>query len=43
MLQEIKAVLERSHETIWQDIAGATALLLLLLGGLSLPGLVGLI
>jgi len=40
MLQEIKAVLGRSRETIWQDIAGATALLVLLIGGLSLPGLI---
>ena len=40
MLQEIKAVLGRSRETIWQDIAGASALLVLLFGGLYLPGLI---
>ncbi len=38
MLQEIRAVLGRSRETIWQDIAGAGALMVLLIGALSLPG-----
>ncbi len=42
MLQEIRAALERSRETIWQDIVGAVALLVLLLGALYLPGLAGL-
>ena len=39
MLQEIKAVLERSRATIWQDVAGGTALLVLLFCGLLLSGL----
>ncbi len=39
MLNEIKDVLNRSHATLWQDAAGATALIVMLVVGLHLPGL----
>lgn len=39
MLNDIRAILIRSRATIWQDIAGGTALLVVLIGGLHLPGL----
>lgn len=37
MLNEIQNVLSRSSATIWQDIAGGTALMVVLIGGLLLP------
>ena len=40
MLNQIKDVLHRSSETIWQDAIGAVALMVLLLAGLHLPGVV---
>lgn len=40
MLKEIKGVLTRSSTTIWQDIAGGVALMVVLYGGLYLPGLI---
>ena len=40
MLNQIKDVLHRSRETIWQDAIGAVALMVLLLAGLHLPGVV---
>lgn len=39
MLSEIKQVLSRSSATVWQDIAGATAMVVVLLAILHLPGL----
>ena len=39
MFQEIKDVLSRSSATIWQDIVGGTALMVVLIAGLHLPGL----
>ncbi len=39
MIDDVKAVLSRSGATIWQDIFGGTALLVVLIGGLHLPGL----
>jgi len=39
MLKEIQDVLSRSSATIWQDIAGGTALMIVLFAGLYLPGL----
>jgi hypothetical protein len=38
MLNEIKDVLTRSSTTIWQDIAGGTALMVVLIAALHLPG-----
>lgn len=38
MLNEIRNVLTRSSATIWQDIAGGTALMVVLIGALHLPG-----
>jgi len=38
MFQEVKAVLSRSSDTIWKDVAGGTALMVVLLAGLHLPG-----
>lgn len=40
MLKEIKDVLNRSSATIWQDLAGGVGLMVVLLGGLHLPGLI---
>lgn len=40
MLKDVKSVLSRSSATIWQDIAGATALMVVLVVGLHLPGLI---
>ncbi|WP_275116076.1 hypothetical protein [Aliiroseovarius subalbicans] len=40
MLKEIQAILTRSSATIWQDIAGGTALMVVLFAGLHLPGLI---
>ncbi|GKY87626.1 hypothetical protein [Sinisalibacter aestuarii] len=40
MLKEIKAVLDRSSATIWQDIAGGVGLMVVLYDGLQLPGLI---
>jgi hypothetical protein len=40
MLNEIKTVLSRSSATIWQDIAGGIGLMVVLFGGLQLPGLI---
>ncbi len=40
MLHDIKTALNRSRSTIWQDIAGGAALVVLLVGGLALPGLI---
>ncbi len=39
MLKEVKAVLLRAEKTIWQDFAGGAALIIVLIGGLHLPGL----
>ncbi len=39
MIHEIKSILSRSSSTIWQDLAGAVGLVVVLIGGLSLPGL----
>ncbi len=38
-MREIKAILTRSSATIWQDLAGGIALVVVLFGGLHLPGL----
>lgn len=38
-MQEIKAILSRSSATIWQDLAGGVSLVVVLVGGLYLPGL----
>ncbi|WP_281289584.1 hypothetical protein [Maritimibacter fusiformis] len=38
MLTDIKQVLSRSTATIWQDIVGATSLVVVLLAALHLPG-----
>jgi len=40
MLKEVKAVLSRSSATIWQDIAGGTALMIVLVASLHLPNLI---
>ena len=40
MLNEIKSVIARSQDTLLQDAAGAAALMVILVGGLYLPGLV---
>ncbi|GGD31950.1 hypothetical protein [Sinisalibacter lacisalsi] len=40
MLKEIKSVLSRSSATIWQDIAGGLGLMVVLYGGLHLPGMI---
>ncbi len=39
MFQDIQDVLSRSSTTIWQDIAGGTALMVVLIAGLHLPGM----
>lgn len=38
-MQEIRAIISRSSATIWQDLAGGVALVVVLVGGLHLPGL----
>lgn len=38
-MQDIKDILSRSSATIWQDLAGGVALVVVLVGGLHLPGL----
>lgn len=38
-MNEIRAILTRSSATIWQDLAGGVALMVVLVGGLHLPGL----
>ena len=38
MLTQIKAILHRSQDTIWQDAIGAVALMVMLVAGLHLPG-----
>lgn len=40
MLKEIKAVLSRSSATIWQDLIGGIGLMVVLVGGLHLPGVI---
>ena len=40
MAKELKSVIERSRETLLADALGAAALMVLLLGGLVLPGLI---
>lgn len=40
MLAEIKTVYARSGATIFQDAAGAAALVVMLAAGLYLPGLI---
>jgi hypothetical protein len=40
MLKEIKSVLSRSSATIWQDILGGVGLMVVLYGGLQLPGMI---
>lgn len=38
MLKQIKTVLTRPSATLWQDLAGGIALMVVLYGGLYLPG-----
>lgn len=38
MLTQIKAILQRSQDTILQDAIGALALMVMLVAGLHLPG-----
>lgn len=40
MLSDMKEVLSRSSATLLQDAAGAAALVLMLVVGLTLPGLI---
>ena len=40
MAQEIKSLIERSRETIVADALGVAALVVMLMGGLVLPGLI---
>jgi hypothetical protein len=40
MTREIRTMLDRSRETIVADALGMAALIVILLGGLSLPALV---
>ena len=40
MLTQIKTIVERSQDTIWQDAIGAVALMVMLVAGLHLPGVV---
>lgn len=40
MYREIKSVLRRSSDTLIQDTIGASALVIMLLVGLHLPGLI---
>ena len=39
MAKDIKAVIDRSRETLVADALGAAALVVILMGGLVLPGL----
>ncbi|SIO18998.1 hypothetical protein SAMN05444722_0759 [Rhodovulum sp. ES.010] len=39
MLKELSAALVRAQSTLWQDALGAAALMVILFGGLHLPGL----
>ncbi len=39
MLHDTLTALNRSKATLWQDILGAIALMLVLIGALSLPSL----
>lgn len=38
MFSQIKAVLQRNQDTIWQDAIGAVSLMVILIGGLYIPG-----
>ena len=40
MIDDLKAALTRNPGTLARDFAGATAIMVILLAGLSLPGLV---
>lgn len=40
MLRDLKEVLHRTQPTFLQDLAGAAALCVILIGGLFLPGVV---
>lgn len=37
MIQDLKSVVSRSQATLFEDMLGAIALLVILVGGLSLP------
>jgi len=39
MAKELKSAIVRSRETLLADAVGAVALIVILVGGLSLPGL----
>ncbi len=39
MLKEIQTVISRAETTIWKDFAGGMALIVMLVGGLYIPGL----
>ncbi len=39
MINDLKAVVARSQTTLLEDMIGAVALLVILVGGLSLPAL----
>ncbi|SDW03298.1 hypothetical protein [Celeribacter indicus] len=40
MIEELKSVVARSQATLVEDMIGAVALLVILVGGLTLPALV---
>lgn len=40
MAKEIRSVIERSRDTILADALGVAALVVILMGGLVLPGLI---
>ncbi|WP_322865803.1 hypothetical protein U5922_006135 [Aquicoccus sp. G2-2] len=40
MLTQIKTVLHRSQDTLWQDAIGAVSLMILLIAALHFPGVV---
>ncbi|PTQ67999.1 hypothetical protein [Celeribacter persicus] len=40
MINDLKAVVARSQATLFEDMLGAVALLVILVGGLSLPALI---
>nr|WP_321509161.1 hypothetical protein [uncultured Celeribacter sp.] len=40
MIKDLKSAVARSNATLVEDMIGAIALLVILVGGLSLPGLV---
>lgn len=40
MIHDIKTIVARSQTTLLEDVVGAIALLVILVGGLSLPALV---